>query len=663
MKELISLFLILPLLAGNAENKYRQKQEDSLVVVLQSTSDSARIPVLLKLCWALRNAAPEKAVQYGMEAIDLADRYNDYDHLAKAYSFVGVANRIMGKYSQSIDFYYKGLDVAEKHNIPEQAGYAHLNLANLYIYQEHTALAFENIRKVELIARETGNKQMLAYMFLFDGRAHNLEGSIDTALASYQKSLSIRQDLNQIPEQATCYKYIGDVYFQKENYLTAIDNYDKSLARVDKENDKDLYANILIKKALILVKENKLHEASVLANESLSIASQIGANMTVRDALEVLTTISLQTHDYKSASDYQQRVIRYNDTLFNQKLSEKIFSLEYQMEKAQRMVKIDLLNKDNAIKELKIKRIRFISIALISIVGLLALVFIASLVLLRQRGIRERLLESQNREIIGQRNSIEQQNRQLIDANERLAKSEGDLMRMVQTKDKLFSIVAHDLRNPFTALTGLTEILQRNAQKNDPEETAEFAAMINDSSHKLLSLIENLLQWTKSQTGRLNLVSRNIPLKNLTDEILKIYLTQADSKGIRLKNDIADNISVFADYETLSVIVRNLVSNGIKYTKKGGDVTLTAYQSSESTIFKVADTGVGMGADILDKLFKIEGGFTTEGTNHEAGTGLGLIICKEFIECNGGAIDVESFIGKGTTFTVTLPATNPNQQS
>lgn len=659
MKELLSLFLILPLLAGNSKYICRQTQEDSLAIVLQTTTDSARIPVLLRLCWVLRNAAPEKAVQYGMEAIDLAGRYNDYDHLAKAYSFVGVANRIMGKYSESIDLYYKGLDVAEKHEIPEQAGYAHLNLANLYIYQEHTALAFENIRKAEAIASKTGNKQMLAYAFLYDGRAHNLDGNIDTALSSYQKSLSIRQALNQIPEQATCYKYIGDIYFQKCNYLTAIDNYNKSLDKVDKQNDKDLYANILIKKALIRIKENKLQEASILAHESLSIASEIGANMTVRDALQVLTTISLQTHDYKSASDYQQKIIRYNDLLFNQKLSEKIFSLEYQLEKEQRIIKIDLLNKDNAIKELRIKRIRTISIALISILGLLALVFTASLVLLRQRGVRERLLEAQNKEIIEQRNSIEQQNRQLINANEKLEKSEEDLLRMVQTKDKLFSIIAHDLRNPFTALTGLTDILQRNSHSIDPHEIAEYAAMINDSSHKLLSLIENLLQWTKSQTGRLNLVPREISLKSLTDEVLKIYLTQADSKEIRLNNDIADNISVFADYETLSVIIRNLVSNGIKYTEKGGDVTLSAYQINENTVFKVSDTGIGMGTGILGRLFKIENGFTTEGTNHEAGTGLGLIICKEFIECNGGTIGVESSIGKGTTFTVTLPAVKP----
>ncbi len=658
MKELLLLFFIIPLSLGSEKLPCKHSQVDSLAVILQSKSDSARIPVLLSLCWELRNASPEKSIQYGLEAIDLASHYNDYENLAKAYSFVGVANRVMGKYSESIDYYYKGLEIADKHGIPEQAGFAYLNLANLYIYQEHSALAFENIKKAEEIARKIDNKPMLAYVYLFYGRTHNLAGNPDTALVNYRKSISIRENLSQIPEQATCFKYVGDIYFQKGLFSTAIENYNISLEKVDKQNDKDLYANILIKKSLILLRDNKLQEASDLAHESLNIANQIRANMTIRDALQVLVAISFKTHDYKSASYYQQRVIQYNDTLFNQELSEKIFSLEYQNEKEQRNIKIDLLNKDNAIKELEIKRIRTISIALTSILVILALVFVVLLVLNKQIKKHEKLLELQNQEISGQRNSIEQQNRKLTDANERLEKSEDDLLRMVQTKDKLFSIIAHDLRSPFTALTGLTEVLQKNAHNIDPTEIAEYASLINESSHKLLILIENMLQWAKSQTGRLKLVPKAHSLKILIDEILKIYITQAEVKGISLKNEIPDNISVFTDYETLSIIIRNLVSNGIKYTEKGGNVTLTAVQNNENTVIRVTDTGVGMDSEVLDKLFKIEEIFTTEGTSNEPGTGLGLIICKEFIEINGGTISVESSIGKGTTFSVTLPAVN-----
>jgi signal transduction histidine kinase len=656
MKEIIFLFSIIPLILGSYEFSYKQNQQDSLIRLLQIKSDSSRIPDLLSLCWELRNASPEESIKYGMEAIDLASKHKDYNSLAKAYSFVGVAYRIMGKYSKSVDFYYEGLEVADNHEIPEQAGYAHLNLANLYIYQELISLASENLKKADAIARKIDNKPMLAYVNQYYGRMYSLESKFDSALIFYQKSLSLRQELNQLPEQATCYKYIGDIYFQKDSLSAASKNYNLSLEKLDKQNDKDLYTNLLIKKSLIFIKENHLKEASALAHEGLAIASEIGANMAIRDALQVLVIISLKTQDYKSASDFQQKVIQYDDTLFSKQLSEKIFLLEYQLERQQRNAKIDLLNKDNAIKELMIKRIRIISIGLTAIIVLLVAVFIVLVIFLKQRRDHEKLLELHNQEIVKQRNSIEEQNRKLIDANEKLEKSEQELMRIVRTKDKLFSIIAHDLRNPFTALTGLTEVMHENADTIKATEMTLYISKINEASHKLLRLIENLLEWARSQTGSLKPIRTNLILKSLADDVMKIYLTQAETKGITLKNEIADNTSVFTDHEILAIIIRNLISNGIKYTQKGGDVSITAYQEQDKTVLKVIDTGIGMSPEVLEMLFKIEQTFTTQGTGNEMGSGLGLVICKEFVEILGGTIAVESIVGKGTSFCVTLPA-------
>lgn len=656
MKELIFILFLIPTLLLNENQSFIKQKEDSLNVLLQSKTDSARIPILLALTWDCRNGAPEKSIKYGMEAIDLAIKYNDYVNLAKAYGFVGVAYRVMGKYSESIDYYYKGLETAEKDNIPEQAGFAHLNLANLYIYQEHPNLAFENIRKAEEIAKNEGNKSMLAYVYLFYGRTYTLQNKLDTALINYQKSLLLRQETNQVPEQATCYKYIGDIYFQKGDYANAKDNYNKSLEKVDKQNDKDLYAHILNKESLILAREGRLNEATNYAFESLKTAGQVRANMAIHDALQALVEISIKSKDYKSASEFQQKVIQYNDTLFNQKLTEKIFSLEYQIEKQERNAKIELLNRDNAIKELRLKKIKTVSIALTSVLTLLVSFLIILLVLIRQRRVHTRLLEEQNEEINMHRNSIEMQNLKLTEANEQLEKSEEELKRIVQTKDKLFSIIAHDLRNPFTSLVGLTEILYNSTERMDKAEIAEFTKMINNSSHKLLSLIENLLQWSKTQTGTLKNNPVTFSVRSLTDEVLKIYSTQAGSKGITLRNAISEDLEVFADHDAVAIIMRNLVSNGIKYTGNGGSVTTEAYRQDNNIIITIADTGVGMSADVVDKLFRIEESFTTPGTNAEGGTGLGLIICREFAEISGGTIEIESTPGKGTTFILSFPA-------
>lgn len=652
MRNIVFLFLLFPLTLNAGELSFRWKHTDTLKV----EGDSARLDYLLTMCWEHRNAAPELSVKFGTEAIDLATESGDYYSLSKAYSFVGVAYRIMGKYSRAVDYYYNGLEVSVKYGLTEQAGYSYLNLANLYVYQELSALAWDNLKKAGKIAGDLSLKPMLAYVYMYQGRIFNLEGKLDSALTSYRESLSLRQELNQKAEQATCYKYIGDIYFLQGDLKTATENYNLSLEKVDKQNDKDLYANLLIKKALIFLNRNDPEQASSLAGEAYKTASEIGANMTIKDALNVLVKLSLLNKDYKTASELQQKVIQYNDTLFSKQLSEKIFLLEYQLEKQQRNAKIDLLNKDNTIKDLRIRRIKIISIALTSMVLLLAAVFIGLLSLLKQRRKHEKLLVLQNLEITKQSENIEQQNRKLTDANEKLEKSEAELKRIVRTKDKLFSIIAHDLRNPFTALTGLTELLHENADTISSEEKMVYVTMINESSHKLLQLIENLLHWARSQTGTLKLVFIELVLRNLADDVMKIYSTQAEAKGISLKNEIPGDLKVYADQEILATVIRNLISNGIKYTRKGGSVTCSATLLDRDIVLKIADTGVGMSSQMLEKLFSIENTYTTEGTNNEEGTGLGLVICKEFIETLGGTISVESTPGTGTSVFVTLPA-------
>jgi signal transduction histidine kinase len=287
---------------------------------------------------------------------------------------------------------------------------------------------------------------------------------------------------------------------------------------------------------------------------------------------------------------------------------------------------------------------------------LLVTVFIVLLILLKQRRKHEQLLELNNQQIVKQRDSIELQNKQLTDTNERLEKSEEELKKIVQTKDKLLSIIAHDLRNPFTPLIGLTELLHENADKIGKEELNQYVSMINESSHKLLLLIENLLAWARSQTDTLKPVRTDLNLKSQADDVMKLYLSQAEIKGISLINDIPGTISVYADHEMLAIIIRNLISNGIKYTSRGGSVACSAFLYNGSAVLKVYDTGIGMSQELINKLFRIGETFTTAGTSNEAGTGLGLIICKEFTETLGGTITVESSVGNGTSFFVTLPA-------
>jgi serine phosphatase RsbU (regulator of sigma subunit) len=413
LKNLVIIpFLLLHLISAASH----VQQIDSLQNKLTQVKDSLRIPILLNLCWEHRNYNPEMSVSYGLEAIEISTKYKDYEALAKAHSFVGVAYRILGNYSKSIDYYFNGLDLATRHGVKEQQGFAFINIANLHIYQEHYSKANENLNKALAIANEINSQSMLGYIYINYGRARQLVKDYDSALIFFSKALEIRMSINQIPEQAVCYKYIGDIYFEKDNMPLALENYKKSLSVIKKEVDKDLYANILIKIAQIDLSHNMLAESYSNAKKSYKKATEIGAKLIIRDASQILSEIYFARGNFKESANLLKQVIQYNDTLFGQQLSEKIFFVEYELDREIKEKEIDILNRDKTIKELKLNRVTSFNITLSIILILLAVLFIFTLISLQYRRSKNLLLEKQNSEINEQRISIEQKNRNLEEA-------------------------------------------------------------------------------------------------------------------------------------------------------------------------------------------------------------------------------------------------------
>jgi len=300
------------------------------------------------------------------------------------------------------------------------------------------------------------------------------------------------------------------------------------------------------------------------------------------------------------------------------------------------------LQKESELKELQLERQRIFRTLSIIIILLGAATLTTVLFAYRQKRRNNRILSNQI--------SI------INETNEKLRASEQQLRYMVQTRDKLFSIIAHDLKNPFNALVGLTELLAIRSGEMEKEEVKEYSNLIHHSANKVLTLLENLLHWARSQTGKLSVKPQLYKLNDIANECIEFAALNANSKEVTLTQNINHNIFVFADRDTLATVIRNLLSNAIKFTPKGGNVGIEAHEETDKTIIRISDTGVGIAPENLDKLFKIDKNVSTEGTEKESGTGLGLIICKEFIERNAGTITVSSQQGEGTTFTITLPS-------
>jgi signal transduction histidine kinase len=239
-----------------------------------------------------------------------------------------------------------------------------------------------------------------------------------------------------------------------------------------------------------------------------------------------------------------------------------------------------------------------------------------------------------------------------------------------RTKNKFFSIIAHDLRSPFQGILGFLEVVLDEFDDITDAEKKEMLSKILVSTRNIYDLLDNLLEWSRTQTDRIPTRLQNIPMKEIVELLSGLYTVSADKKNIDIVNKITEDFSVYADLNMVRTIFRNLVSNAIKFTKPGGKITLDAIfvpdpqnGSEPQILFSVADNGVGIEADMLDKIFRIDEKTVTPGTQNEKGTGLGLILCKEFVERIGGSIWIESTPGKGSTFFFTLPVSKTPEMS
>jgi two-component system, sensor histidine kinase and response regulator len=258
-----------------------------------------------------------------------------------------------------------------------------------------------------------------------------------------------------------------------------------------------------------------------------------------------------------------------------------------------------------------------------------------------------RLLEERQEEIMDQSEELAAQAQYLTITNT-------ELERLNKTKDKFFSIIAHDLRNPFNAIMGFSELLCRDFNEMDDKQKLGLLELINLSSESAYNLLDNLLQWARTQTDKIKFSPEYFELSGMVKQVIDLHGIIAEKKQITLESAIPDSTRVFADKNMIHTVIRNLISNAIKFSHKGGRVFISSFENGAMTEVVIRDQGIGMSRENLSMLFRIDTYYSTSGTSGESGTGLGLIICKEFVEKNQGRIRASSKPGEGTAISFTL---------
>jgi len=305
------------------------------------------------------------------------------------------------------------------------------------------------------------------------------------------------------------------------------------------------------------------------------------------------------------------------------------------------------------------------------ILGIILIIVIVRLYtyrLIREKDKLEKIVIERTQEILMQKEEILVQSEHLKEANEGISAKNEELEKQKQeieeqrdklalsnaTKNKFFRIIAHDLRNPISTLSGSTNLIFNDFDEYNKEQTKGFIGELNKLSQTTFNLLENLLDWSSTQMGEIRFSPKTIDIYSLTAENIELITRKVDSKNIRLKFDLEKNTIAFADENMVKTVIRNLLSNAVKFTPENGEIEISCYIDDEFVKYSVKDSGIGISEEDQKKLFRIDTHYSTPGLSNEKGSGLGLILCKEFVEKNGGKIKVSSEPQKGTTITFTL---------
>lgn len=625
--KIIPLTLLLLFFHYSAFAFPNEESEISLPEFSDLSESNHELEQLLQQAWSLRNSHPERSLQFGLQAISMADSLQDHYNLLKAYSFTGVAYRLLGDYSNAIDFFFTGLALSKEYNIPQQEGYAHINIANLYIYLEYYTNALDNLNQALEIAQKINDNDMLSYVLLNKGRVlMHLEEYTD-AIKNIRESLELRKKAGNLPGQAVCYKYLGDIYFARDHFDQAILNYDLALETINPEEDRHLYGNLFLRKAQMQSMRSQLDSAGPFATKALEIGREVNSRLLIKDALKVQADVDMHLGDYRSAAYRLKEMTEYADTLFNQQLAEKVLSIEFQWEREKRQAEMDILERDKEIQSLRINRQRAVNYLLIIATVVFLAVGLILFILLNK-------LKSNNIELTRQKEELRQVN---------------------QAKDKMFMVIGHDLRGPVWNIKALIELIREDLAASDTASLNESFSALQRSVQAVNDLLENLLFWAKSQDGNLVFKPKTLDMQKLISTTIDLYNPMANHKNIAIEFNPDELCTVIADENMISAVIRNLLSNAIKYSLKEGRIEISMEKDENYCTFRIKDHGVGMSEEVLKNIFDREKSISTRGTGNEAGSGIGLGLCRDFVQKHGGKIWAESKPGKGTEFFFSLP--------
>ena len=622
-------------LLNDLAREYRFVKEDSLLnLSKKALSLSRKIKYLSGESEALANIGGfhsdngnnEMAISYFSKALNLAGYLEDpstkmgiLNSLANEYSY-------LGDFEQALKYFLTGLDLANASENKIMQSILNENIASLYSAQKEYDEALEFYKKVKKINQEIGNGIIIAETLSNLAEIHADMGNYDHAMFNINTSIATFEKNEIYDWLAFAYSVKGEVYLKQGKYKWALYWYDQSnLLHQNLEDDRsriDLL-NGMAAAYLGMGEDEKSNEYALAAFDVANTIKSLGGQ---RDCAETLYKISKNEGDFEKALYYHEIFQKLTDSLYKDENKRSLMLLKTKL-KYDKDKQLLIADKE---KELARQR-NFINASIIILMVLLAT---AVPLYFNQKKLR-RLYKA-------------------LQVNTKsLEESQTELNSINKTKDKLFSIIGHDLRGPIGALQGLLKLLASGDVAK--EDLSKFLPKLRGDVDHILFTLNNLLSWGYSQMNGTVTKPKMVKLNKLVHGSMKLLSEMASNKSIKIMDQMPENCFILADEDQVDIVIRNLISNAIKFTPENGLITLEAEEDGNYWKVKIRDTGIGMNEKTRKKLFQENSNITTYGTNNEKGTGLGLSLCKEMVERNKGKIWVESKPKKGSIFYFTVP--------
>lgn len=679
---IIWFIIVVPLYAD------RQSEIDSLKKELVHATDFHRSQILGKLSELCQKTDLEQSIVYDLENLDLQIKLGNRRDASTTLNNLGVANYMKGNYLQSLDYFEKSLALREEFNDTvnivktlnnlgvisqiagdfEKAVAFHQKSLLFKIALADTLSIAKTMNNIGVVYMDLGKypdarkfmKQALEYYIIKRdssgvaasynnmGQLFNENKMIDSALIYYSLSLEIKRKIHDLRGIGNTLNNMGMIYFDKKQNEKATELFEEALQIRAELGDRFGLSSTLNNLANLYYSEKKYPKAIEFFRKSLEIADSEKLNVMKQRNYTGLAGLYDETGRKEDALKYYKLLNAIKDSIYKEDLNKQLgdLTLKYQNEKSKK--ENEILTHENQIQELELKVADTRQIILFVVIMLLVAGGIVVFMIMKNRS--NHLLNEQ----------LQQLNREL---EMKVAQRTAELENSNKSKDQLFSIIAHDLKSPFNSLLGLTELLSESFESLTEEEKKEFIKYTRESVENLYRLLENLLNWSITQTGKLRLNAEPLEMGLLINDTLSLLHQQIIKKQLITNIELESDEMAFADQETVKTILRNLITNAIKFTPAGGKITIKYrlnenFRNGKMVEITVSDNGVGISSENQELLFKNPQLIKTQGTSYEKGTGLGLILCKDFVEKNNGQISVLSEPGKGSSFTFSLPVAN-----